>query len=184
MLLRGQRRVDGVGRPKFDSHIGDAWCGACAKCAFVYCALSAFRDDASRIFHGVDLYGEPDMIPFFEELVGSEKAMDCVGTARETALALALARRRRKVIGVALAAFTDGNVPHAKLLIERGPAASAPAWWDQNVLESLDSVKALAALHAQIEEERSKGTYVNRLCAALPTEPVDPSGWTRRSDGQ
>ena len=52
------------------------------------------------------------------------------------------------------------------------------------MLESLDSVKALAALHAQIEEERSKGTYVNRLCAALPTEPVDPSGWTRRSDGQ
>ena len=73
MLLRGQRRVDGVGRPKFDSHIGDAWCGACAKCAFVYCALSAFRDDASRIFHGVDLYGEPDMIPFFDELVGSKR---------------------------------------------------------------------------------------------------------------
>ena len=167
-----------------DSGDCDTWCGACAKCAFVYCALSAFRDDASQIFHGVDLYGEPDMIPFFEELVGSEKAMDCVGTAKETRLALALARRRRKVIGVALAAFTDGNVSHANLLIERGPAASAPTWWDQNVLESLDSVKALAALHAQIEEERSKGTYVNRLCAALPTEPVDPSGWTRRSDGQ
>ena len=45
-------------------------------------------------------------------------------------------------------------------------------------------LKALAALHAQIEEESSQGTYVNRLCAALPTEPVDPSGWTRRSDGQ
>ena len=111
-----------------DSGDCDQWCAACAKCAFVYCALSAFRDDASQIFHGVDLYGEPDMIPFFEELVGSEKAMDCVGTARETALALALARRRRKVIGVALAAFTDGNVRHAHLLIERGPAASAPAW--------------------------------------------------------
>ena len=121
---------------------------------------------------------------FFDELVGSEKAMDCVGTAKETRLALALARRRRKVIGVALAAFTDGNVSHANLLIERGPAASAPAWWDSNVLESLDSVKALAALHAQIEEESSIGTYVNRLCAALPPEPVDPSGWTRRADGQ
>ena len=83
------------------------------------------------------------MIPFFEELVGSEKAMDCVGTAKETALALLRwARRRRKVIGVALAAFTDGNVSPRALLIERGPAASAPAWWDQNVLESLDSVKA------------------------------------------
>ena len=117
-------------------------------------------------------------------LLGSEKAMDCVGTAKETRLALTLARRRRRVIGTALAAFTDGNVRHAHLLIERGPAASAPAWWDSNVLESLDSVKALAALHAQIEEERSKGTYVNRLCAALPREPVDPSGWTRRSDGQ
>ncbi len=96
-----------------DSGSCDTWCGACAKCAFVFCALSAFRDDASQIFHGVDLYGEPDMIPFFEELVGSEKAMDCVGTAKETRLALALARRRRKVIGVALAAFTDGNVRHA-----------------------------------------------------------------------
>ena len=117
-------------------------------------------------------------------LLGSEKAMDCVGTAKETLLALTLARRRRRKIGAALAAFTDGNVRHAHLLIERGPAASAPAWWDQNVLESLDSVKALAALHAQIEEESSRGTYVNRRCAALPTEPVDPSGWTRRSDGQ
>ena len=74
-----------------------------------------------------------------------------------TALAWRLARRRRKVIGVALAALLMGTC-HAHLLIERGPAASAPAWWDQNVLESLDSVKALAALHAQIEEERSKGT--------------------------
>ena len=180
-LLRRRRRV---GRPKFDSHIGDAWCGACAKCAFVFCALSAFRDDAHTIFHGVDLYGEPDMIPFFDELVGSEKAMDCVGTAKETRLALALARRRHKVIGVALAAFTDGNVRHAHLLVERGPAASAPAWWDQNVLESLDSVRVLAELYDSVKTEQSRGTYVNRLFTALPAEPIDPSGWTRRSDGQ
>ena len=86
MLLRGQRRVDGVGRPKFDSHIGDAWCGACAKCAFVYCALSAFRDDASRIFHGVDLYGEPDMIPFFDELVAVHK-LNCRGASNAIAAA-------------------------------------------------------------------------------------------------
>ena len=38
----------------------DSWCGACAKCARgVLCSLSAIRDDASRIFHGVDLYGGP-----------------------------------------------------------------------------------------------------------------------------
>ena len=85
---------------------------------------------------------------------------------------------------MALAAFTDGNVHYAHLLIERGPAASSPAWWDQNVLESLDSVRVLAELYDSVKTEQSRGTYVNRLCAALPTEPIDPSGWTRRSDGQ
>lgn len=154
--------------------LSDGWCAACPKCASVFCLVSAFRDDASTLFHGVDLYEETDMVPFFEELVGKEKALAGVGTARETKLALALARRRRKGwVGEVLAAHTDGNVPSARLLTDRGPSWS-PAWWDAGVLEALESVKQLEALRKAIVQERGRGTFVNRLFSTMTNVPREP----------
>jgi len=152
----------------------DGWCAACPKCASVFCLVSAFRDDASTLFHGVDLYGETDMVPFFDELVGKEKAFAGVGTARETKLALALARRRRKGwVGEVLAAHTDGKVPSTRLLTDRGPSW-APAWWDPGVLEALASIEQLEALRKAIVQERGRGTFVNHLFSTMTNVPREP----------
>ena len=67
-------------------------------------------------------------------------------------------------------------MPHAKLLSGGGPAASAPAWWDSNVLESLTG--RACGLHAQIEEGHNPERDVREpICAAPPpTEPVSRAG--------
>jgi len=84
------------------SHGNRRWCRSCEKCAFVYALLSAFlpTDRVVRIF-GKDLFADIKMVPIYEELLGRKaglhhtKPFECVGEAKETLVALALARKRR-----------------------------------------------------------------------------------------
>lgn len=80
----------------------DVWCGACAKCAFVYVSLFPFLsfERAKEIF-GEDYYFKSEIVPFIRELVGLEghKPFECVGTREESILAIALAIRKYKSAG-------------------------------------------------------------------------------------
>lgn len=73
------------------------WCGECAKCAFVFCMLSAFmgKDKLIGIF-GKNLYKSEDLITTYEELLGIRdiKPFDCVGTPEEVKLAFLLAYKK------------------------------------------------------------------------------------------
>ena len=62
------------------------WCGACAKCLFVYIILSPFlyKEELINIF-GSDLYEKEELLNTFKELIGDAetKPFECVGTTKE-----------------------------------------------------------------------------------------------------
>ena len=75
------------------------WCGACAKCAFMFAALSAFLPSETVI--GIlkkNLFEDESLVPLYEELIGmhTAKPFDCVGTYEENLLALYLSGKRYK----------------------------------------------------------------------------------------
>jgi len=80
----------------------DRWCGACAKCAFVYLSLFPFvsYERMGAIF-GTDLFTKPETIAFIRELVGLGVQMpfECVGTKEEARLALALSIKKYQRLG-------------------------------------------------------------------------------------
>ncbi len=71
----------------------DAWCGACAKCVFVFTALHPFlrADELLGIF-GRDLFADEGSIGRIRELLGFQehRPFECVGTSREVLAALYL----------------------------------------------------------------------------------------------
>lgn len=74
-----------------------AWCGACAKCAFVYVLLSAFLEPQKvQTIFGKNLFEDTSLLPLFEELLGLRniKPFDCVGIPEEVWLALYLAKKQ------------------------------------------------------------------------------------------
>jgi hypothetical protein len=72
----------------------DLWCGACAKCAFVYASLFPYLpfEKMMEIF-GKDYYRETSIEPFIRQLVGlgQYKPFECVGLKEESILAVGLA---------------------------------------------------------------------------------------------
>lgn len=66
------------------------WCGACAKCVFVFILLSAFvsKKELLDIF-GKNLYEESALLPVFKDVLGlgKTKPFDCVGTFEEAQVA-------------------------------------------------------------------------------------------------
>lgn len=68
----------------------DTWCGACAKCAFVYLSLAPFisRQELVKIF-GSDLFTKPEIMKFIDDMTKGKKPFECVGTREEVRLALA-----------------------------------------------------------------------------------------------
>ncbi len=80
----------------------NTWCGACAKCAFVYASLFPFLSfERMKEIFGEDYYFKPEIVPFVRELVGLEgdKPFECVGTREESVLAIALALRKYRDAG-------------------------------------------------------------------------------------
>jgi len=72
----------------------DSWCGACAKCAFVYASLFPYLSFERMIeIFGKDYYQEPSIEPFIRQLVGlgQYKPFECVGLVEESILAIGLA---------------------------------------------------------------------------------------------
>ena len=95
------------------------WCGACAKCAFMFAALSVFLppETVADIFKK-DLFQDESLVPLYEELIGMHmaKPFDCVGTYEENLLALYLSGKR----------YTESSLPLppvlARLPIAKGEA--------------------------------------------------------------
>jgi hypothetical protein len=73
------------------------WCGMCAKCAFMFSALSAFLplEVVTGIFHQ-NLFETTELIALYEALIGMHEAkpFDCVGTFNENLLALYLSGKQ------------------------------------------------------------------------------------------
>jgi len=92
------------------------WCGACAKCLFVFILLAAFlpKNELMKIF-GKDLLDDPKLLSMLKELLGLErlKPFDCVGTPEETKLALFYAHEKEEyenTLGMEL--FTKEILPN------------------------------------------------------------------------
>ncbi len=108
-----------------------SWCGACAKCAFIFAALSAFLppETVTGIFKK-NLFEDESLIPLYTDMIGKGgmKPFDCVGTFEENHLALYLAGEQYTKAEVELpivlrsVPITEG-VSYVHLLTERGPAA-------------------------------------------------------------
>lgn len=85
----------------------DRWCGACAKCLYVYIMLAAFLPDAALIpVFGVNMLGNDSetFVKMISGLVtpGEEKPWECVGTREEINHALFAATMLRLLQGVDL----------------------------------------------------------------------------------
>jgi hypothetical protein len=104
------------------------WCGACAKCAFMFAALSAFLPP--QILIGIfkrNMLDDTSLLPLYTDMIGrgAMKPFDCVGTFEENLLALYLAGERYTEAGLPLPAILE-KLPLAEgkayegLLDERG----------------------------------------------------------------
>ncbi|MDA1337352.1 MAG: hypothetical protein O3C23_01090 [bacterium] len=69
------------------------WCGACAKCLFVFIMLYPFAGEKQTVnIFKKNLLKDAKLKPFLDELTGKKrfKPFECVGTIKETRVALAL----------------------------------------------------------------------------------------------
>jgi len=100
------------------SKTGDRWCGECPKCLFVYATLYPFLDynpptassrslrerapkkQLLKIF-GKDLFENKKLLPIMRALIGKgkPKPLECVGTYKESRLALDLSYKKAAKIG-------------------------------------------------------------------------------------
>lgn len=111
-----------------------SWCGMCAKCAFMFVALSAYL--SPPIVIGIfkkNLFEDESLIPLYKELIGkgAQKPFDCVGTFHENLLALYLAGKQYEQAALPLPPvlsalpLAEGQAYEA-LLTERGPSIAPP----------------------------------------------------------
>lgn len=70
------------------------WCGACAKCAFVFMILTPFvkRAQLELVFSGKNMLLDPTHVTMYKKLLGisGEKPLDCVGEIKESRTAMQL----------------------------------------------------------------------------------------------
>jgi hypothetical protein len=77
----------------------DIWCADCPKCLFVSLILSPFiTDDEQTEIFGKNLIDSPDMLTYFEQLIGmtEHKPFECVGSISEVRLAVSLYIRKHE----------------------------------------------------------------------------------------
>jgi UDP-N-acetyl-alpha-D-muramoyl-L-alanyl-L-glutamate epimerase len=73
------------------------WCGECAKCAFVFLALTPFLDRQQlEQLWGKNLLLDPTLTETYKNLLGisGEKPLDCVGEVKESRAAMRLAQQK------------------------------------------------------------------------------------------
>ena len=75
------------------------WCGKCAKCLFVWISLYPFVKEKQLVnIFKKNLFKDQALIPLIEQLTGERgfKPFECVGTTKESKVALALSREKKK----------------------------------------------------------------------------------------
>jgi hypothetical protein len=72
------------------------WDGSCAKCAFVFLALTPFVEQSKleALFSGKNLLRDEALVPMYKQLLGIEgdKPLECVGEVKECRAAMRLAQ--------------------------------------------------------------------------------------------
>ena len=82
-----------------------SWCGACAKCAFIFATLSAFLPPETVVtIFKKNLFEDESLVPLYVDMIGKGgmKPFDCVGTFEENHLALYLAGEQYRKAGTDL----------------------------------------------------------------------------------
>jgi hypothetical protein len=128
------------------------WCGACAKCAYVWLQFAAHLPPAVvQATFGADLGERPDNERWFREMLGlaEHTPFECVGSAPEARLALTVARSRG-FTGARLASYAAavGPVDVAAIaapLLRVGTQHGMPAHVAAGVLPQLAAAAAAAA---------------------------------------
>jgi UDP-N-acetyl-alpha-D-muramoyl-L-alanyl-L-glutamate epimerase len=139
-------------------NVAKPWCGACAKCAYVWLQFAAHLPRAVvEATFGADLGERPANARWFRELLGlaAHTPFECVGSAPEARLALAAARARgwsgARLAGYAAAVeAASGPIDVAALaapLLEVGSVHGMPAHVAAGVMPQL--VAAAAAARAR-----------------------------------
>jgi len=133
-------------------NVAKPWCGRCAKCAYVWLQMAAHlpRAIVERTF-GRDLGEDPANAPNFRELLGlaEHTPFECVGSAPEARIALALARQLGWA-GPQLASYAAAVGPIdigalAPPLLEVSPVHGMPAHVAAGVMPQLHDAAARAA---------------------------------------
>ncbi len=79
------------------------WCGECAKCAFIFLALTPFipRGELESLFHGKNLLRHAQLETTYKSLLGidGDKPLDCVGEIKESREAMRLATKNYPELG-------------------------------------------------------------------------------------
>jgi len=73
------------------------WCGSCPKCLFVFACLYPFLEEKTLIgIFGQNLFEKRELLPILQELIGEKrfKPFECVGTAKESLVALYLGSQK------------------------------------------------------------------------------------------
>ena len=95
------------------------WCGKCAKCLFVWLALYPFVSEKqiTNIFKK-NLFQDKTLVSLLEELTGKRKfkSFECVGTVRESRVALSLCRQKQR-----------GELPRDNMLSSWNPIHALPS---------------------------------------------------------
>ncbi|MFH1037035.1 MAG: hypothetical protein V1756_03205 [Patescibacteria group bacterium] len=87
---------------RISAKMNERWCGECPKCLFVYLSLYPFLTEAElhKIF-GKKILEDRKLLPILKQLTGKEgiRPFECVGTIKESKLALELSIRKAKTYG-------------------------------------------------------------------------------------
>jgi len=128
------------------------WCGACAKCAYVWLQFAAhLPPDIVHATFGADLGERADNERWFREMLGlaEHTPFECVGSAPEARLALRLARARGfagpRLAGYAAAVGPIDVAALAAPLIQVGAQHGMPAHVAAGVMPQLAAAAATAA---------------------------------------
>ncbi|TMQ27495.1 MAG: hypothetical protein E6J90_02475 [Deltaproteobacteria bacterium] len=128
------------------------WCGACAKCAYVWLQFAAHLPaDVVHATFGADLGERPDNERWFREMFGlaEHSPFECVGSIPEARLALSVARARGftgpRLAGYAAAVGPIDIAALAPPLLQVGAQHGMPAHVAAAVLPQLTSAAAAAA---------------------------------------
>jgi hypothetical protein len=128
------------------------WCGACAKCAYVWLQFAAhLPPDVVHATFGADLGERPENARWFREMLGlaDHTPFECVGSAPEARLALSLARARGftgpRLAGYAAAVGPIDVAGLAAPFLHVGTDHGMPAHVAAGVMPQLAAAAAAAA---------------------------------------